>query len=78
MSPKFAHGSESVYLFPISHAYKFYNLLYDDINLHDSARLGCRRERIGSHCAWLGYEISGSRHCDWLIRVTELDLLVKE
>ncbi len=67
MSPKFAHSSESVYLFPISHANKFHNLLYDDINLHDSARLSRHCERIGSHCAWLGYEIGGSRHCDWLV-----------
>jgi hypothetical protein len=40
MSPKFAHSSKSVYLFPISHANKFHNLLYYNINLDDSARLG--------------------------------------
>ncbi len=66
MSPKFAHSSKNVYLFPVSHAKKFHNLLYDDI-IHDSARLGSHCARIGSHCAWLGYEIGGSRHCDWLV-----------
>ncbi len=68
MSPNFAHSSKSVYLFPVSHANKFHNLLYYVINLHDSARLGCCCEQIGSHCAWLGHEIRGSKHCDWLIR----------
>ncbi len=67
MSPKFAHSSQSVYLFPVSHSNKLHNLLYYDISLHDSAQLGSHCERIGSHCAWLGYEIGGSRHCDWLI-----------
>ncbi len=67
MSPKIAHSGESVYLFPVSHANKFHNLLYYDINFHDSARLGCYCEQIGSHCAWLGNEIGGSKHCDWLV-----------
>ncbi len=66
MSPKFAHSSKGVYLFPISHFNKFHILLYYNINLHDSARLGSHCEQIGSHCAWLGYEIGG-RHCDWLV-----------
>ncbi len=34
MSPKFAHSSKGVYLFPISHSNN-HNLLYYDINLHD-------------------------------------------
>jgi hypothetical protein len=51
MSPKFAHSSEGVYLLPISHSNKFHNLLYYDINLHDSAQLGSHCEQIGSHCA---------------------------
>jgi hypothetical protein len=64
MSPKFAHSSKSVYLVPVSHANKFHNLLYYDINLRDSARLGRCCEQIGSHCACLGYEIGSSKHCD--------------
>ena len=67
MSPKFAHSSKSVYLLPVSHANKFHNLLYYDINLHGSAILGRHCEQIGSHCAWLSYEISGSKHCNWLV-----------
>ncbi len=67
MSPKLAHSSKSVYLFPVSHANKFHNLLYYNINLHDSAILGCHCEQIGSHCAWLSYEIGGSKDCDWLV-----------
>ena len=67
MSPKLAHSSKSVYLFPVSYANKFHNLFYYGINLRDSAILGCCCERIGSHCAWLGYEIGGSKHCDWLV-----------
>jgi hypothetical protein len=35
MSPKFAHSSEGVYLFPISHSNRFHNLLYYNINLYD-------------------------------------------
>jgi hypothetical protein len=33
MSPRFAYSSESVYLFPVSHANKFHNLLYYDISI---------------------------------------------
>ncbi len=66
MSPKFAQGSKGVYLFLISQSNKFHNLLYYNINLHDSAWLGSHCEWIGSHCPWLGYEIGG-RHCDWLV-----------
>ncbi len=67
MSPKFAHSSKSVYLFPVSHANKFHNLLYYNIILCDSAILGCCCEQIGSHCAWLSYEFGGRKHCDWLV-----------
>ncbi len=66
MSLKLAHSSKGVYLFPISHSNKFHNLLYYNINLHDSVQLGSHCEQIGSHCASLGYEI-GCRHCDWLV-----------
>ncbi len=66
MSPTFAHSSKGVYLFPISHSNQFHSLLYYIINLHDSAQLGSHCEQIGSHFAWLGYEIGG-RHCDWLV-----------
>ncbi len=64
MSPKFAHSSKSVYLLPVSHANKFLTLLYYNINLPDSAILGCCCEQIGSHCALRDYEIGGSKHCD--------------
>ncbi len=76
MSLKFAHSSKGVYLFPISHSNEFHNLLYYDINLNDSARLGSHCEQIGSHCAWLGYEQVVNTVIDYFITV--LDLLVKE
>ncbi len=61
-------GKVCTYLFPISHSKKFHVLLlYYKVNLHDIAQLVSHCEQIGSHCAWLGYEIGGM-HCDWLVR----------
>ncbi len=77
MSPKFAHSSKDMYLLPIVHSNKFHNLLYHNINLHDSAQLG-------SHCDELIVTV-----LDLVMKlvvvdnvinlfVTVLDLLVKE